>query len=231
MDFPLFAVVFPPPTVYYFWICNAAQLCCRKINNRNYHHENNHSNFVIFIPYLLALCPGAWVLNYRAVARNNAGVALVNQTIKVRMTLLRNNVFYILKQDRSPPIYWACLIYKLAVQVHWLLPVTSQRLVGYPIRPMPLCWKWKLIWTTPMYLRIWAHTAFNTVPFAFGAKTAIDVVNLAGRYIDPVTAPAINSRLVWNGYAWTPTKKDSTINLTGSISPIAAGGPSALGYG
>ena len=31
-------------------------------------------------------------LNYQAVARNNAGVALVNQTIKVRMTLLRNNV-------------------------------------------------------------------------------------------------------------------------------------------
>ena len=48
---------------------------------------------------------------------------------------------------------------------------------------------------------------FNTVPFAFGAKTAIDVVNLAGWVYRPVTAPAINSRLVWNGYAWTPIKR------------------------
>ena len=32
------------------------------------------------------------VLNYQAVARNNAGAALSNQTINVRLTLLRNSV-------------------------------------------------------------------------------------------------------------------------------------------
>ena len=166
-------------------------------------------------------------LNYQAVARNNAGVALVNQTIKVRMTLLRNNVS--LYSETRQVTTNLLGLFNIQIGSAGALTTTGDitEISWLPNTPNAIMLKVEIDLNNTNVFTDMGTQPFNTVPFAFGAKTAIDVVNLAGRYIDPVTAPAINSRLVWNGYAWTPIKKDSTINLTGSITPIAAGGPSA----
>ncbi len=166
-------------------------------------------------------------LNYQAVARNNAGAALVNQTIKVRMTLLRNNVS--LYSETRQVTTNLLGLFNIQIGSAGALTTTGDitEISWLPNTPNAIMLKVEIDLNNTNVFTDMGTQPFNTVPFAFASKTAVEVVNLAGRYIDPVTTPTPNSRLVWNGSAWTPVKKDSTINLSGSILPIAAGGPNA----
>ncbi len=183
-----------------------------------------------FLMLLIAVSLYAQVpetLNYQAVARNNAGVALANQTIKVRMTLLRNNVSLYTETRQVT----TNLLGLFNVQIGGPGAISTSgdmsAISWLGNTPNAILLKVEIDLNNTNVFTDMGTQPFNTVPFAFSSKTAIEVINLAGRYIDQTTTPAINSRLVWDGYAWTPIKKDSTINLGGSIDPIPAGGPSA----
>lgn len=166
-------------------------------------------------------------LNYQAVARNNAGIALVNQTIKVRMTLLRNNVsLYSETRQLTTNLLG---LFNVQIGSPGALSTSGDitEVSWLPNTPNSIMLKVEIDLNNTNVFTDMGTQPFNTVPFAFGAKTAIEVVNLAGRYIDPVTVPISNSRLMWNGYSWTPVKKDSIINIYSDIFSLAAGGPSA----
>ncbi len=197
-------------------------------------NQKNYSTMIktikTFLMLLIAVSLYAQVpetLNYQAVARNNAGVALANQTIKVRMTLLRNNVSLYTETRQVTTNLLGLFNVQIggpgAISTSGDISVISW--LGNT--PNAILLKVEIDLNNTNVFTDMGTQPFNTVPFAFSTKTAIEVINLAGRYIDPVTVPTVNSRLVWNGFAWTPIKKDSTINLSGSIEPIPAGGPSA----
>ena len=167
------------------------------------------------------------VLNYQAVARNNAGAALSNQTINVRLTLLRNSVS-LYSETRQVTTN---LLGLFNVQIgspgatSTTGDITTISWLGNT--PNPIMLRVELELTNTNLFTEMGTQAFSTVPFSFGADKSIEVINLAGRYIDPVTVPAINSRLVWSGYAWTPVKKDTTIYLGSSVGTLPAGGANA----
>lgn len=166
-------------------------------------------------------------LNYQAVARNNAGVALVNQTIKVRMTLLRNNVSLYTETRQVT----TNLLGLFNVQIGGPGAISTSGDISaiswLGNTPNAILLKVEIDLNNTNVFTDMGTQPFNTVPFAFSSKTAVEVINLAGRYIDPVTVPTVNSRLVWNGGAWTPIKKDTTIKIFVGVASIPAGGPNA----
>ena len=166
-------------------------------------------------------------LNYQAVARNNAGVALVNQTIKVRMTLLRSNIS--LYSETRQVTTNLLGLFNIQIGSAGALSTTGDitAISWLPNTPNAIMLKVEIDLNNTNVFTDMGTQPFNTVPFAFGAKTAIEVINLAGRYIDPVTVPISNSRLMWNGSSWTPVKKDSVINIHSTLPSYPAGGPNA----
>lgn len=166
-------------------------------------------------------------LNYQAVARNNAGVALVNQTIKVRMTLLRNNVS--LYSETRQVTTNLLGLFNVQIGSAGALSTSGDitAINWLPNTPNSIMLKVEIDLNNTNVFTDMGTQPFNTVPFAFASKTAIEVVNLAGRYIDQTTVPNVNSRLVWNGNAWTPIKKDTTIKIFDDLASIPAGGPNA----
>lgn len=183
-----------------------------------------------FLMLLMAVSLYAQVpetLNYQAVARNNAGVALANQTIKVRMTLLRNNVSLYTETRQVT----TNLLGLFNVQIGSPGVISSTGDIStinwLPNIPNAIMLKVEIDLNNTNAFTDMGTQPFNTVPFAFSSKTAIEVINLAGRYIDQTTTPAINSRLVWDGYAWTPIKKDTTIKIFVLMASIPAGGANA----
>lgn len=167
------------------------------------------------------------MLNYQAVARNNSGAAISNQTIKVRLTIVRGatNLY---TETRSVTTN---LLGLFNVQIGSPGAISSSgdfENINWAINtPDATMLKVELDLNNINVFTDMGTQPFSTVPYAFSTKTAIDVINLAGRYIDPVATPTIGSRLSWNGYAWTPVKKDSIIFRASTVASIPAGGANA----
>ncbi|MBK7701229.1 MAG: hypothetical protein IPJ39_22130 [Saprospiraceae bacterium] len=117
----------------------------------------------------------------------------------------------------------AYLMYRLGVQEPHLQVVYLGISNSAANTPNPTMLKVELDLTNTNIFTDMGTQVFNTVPTSFWSGKSIEVVNLAGRYIDPVTVPSVNSKLVWNGYAWTPTKNDTTIYHTGLAINLPAG--------
>ncbi len=166
-------------------------------------------------------------LNYQAVARNNQGVALSNQTIRIRLSIVRGfNTLYTETRQVTTN-----LLGLFNVQIGSPGATSTSGVFGdinwAANTPNPTMLKVELDLTNTNIFTDMGTQVFNTVPTSFWSGKSIEVVNLAGRYIDPVTVPSVNSKLVWNGYAWTPTKNDTTIYHTGLAINLPAGGGSA----
>ncbi|MBK8701810.1 MAG: hypothetical protein IPN29_20495 [Saprospiraceae bacterium] len=174
------------------------------------------------------------MLNYQAVARNNAGVALANQTIKVRLTLLRNSISLYSETRQVTTNLLGLFNVQIGSAGALVTSGSMQDINWLANTPNIIMLKVELDLNNTNVFTDMGTQPFSTVLFSFGANKAIEVVNLAGRYIDPVTMPVSGSRLVWNGYSWSPIRRDSVIYNSGSIPTIAAGGPNApwewLGY-
>lgn len=166
-------------------------------------------------------------MNYQAVARNNAGVALANQTIQVRLTIKRANTTLYTEtrtvttnllglfnvQIGSPGVSSSSGSF---TNINWLNNTPELILLQV-----------ELDLNNNNVFTNMGTQPFNSVPHALSAKNSIEVVNLAGRYIDPVTSPTIGARLSWNGTSWTPVKKDTSIYISSTGNTIVAGGANA----
>lgn len=168
-------------------------------------------------------------MNYQAVARNAAGQALANQTIKARLSIVKNAVS---QYSETRQVTTNTLgLFNIQVGSSGALSTTgnfaninwqSNAATGYMLRV-------ELDINNSGNFIDMGSQSLVTVPYAFASKTAVETMNIAGRPVDQSTAPAPGSRLSWNGTSWTPVKKDTIINVAESPNPltIPAGGGAA----
>lgn len=177
---------------------------------------------------LLAQVPQAF--NYQAVARNNAGAALANQTIKVRLSVLRGATS-LYSETRSVTTNLLGLFNVQIGSTGATATTGNFTNINWLINT-PDITKLKVeldIANTNVFTDMGTQ-AFSTVPYAFSAATAIDAINLGGRYVDPVPVPATGDVLQWNGTAWTPYTLPAAPTVgswQGPIATIPFGGQNA----
>lgn len=170
------------------------------------------------------------VMNYQAVARNNAGVALANQTIKVRLTINKNAVP---QYSETRQVTTNALgLFNVQIGSAGALSTTgSFSGINWQDNAAPgYVLKVELDISNSNVFTDMGSQALVTVPYSFATKKAdqaTETVNIAGRPLDVVTVPAAGSRLSWNGTNWTPVKKDVVILSSGSVPTTAAGGSGA----
>ena len=180
---------------------------------------------LLFIAFLLtgavfAQVPNA--INYQAVARNNAGQALASQTIKVRLSIIRNAVS---QYSETRQVVTNTLgLFNVQIGSAGALATTGSFTgINWTNNPQPLMLKVELdISNTNVFTDMGTQT-FATVPYSFTAGEAVNALNIGGNYVDTNT-PATGDLLKWNGTAWvaTPAPTQPAIYRVFSLATIAA---------
>lgn len=185
--------------------------------------------FSIISALMISLTGAAQVsesINYQAVARNNAGAALANQTMKVRLTISRNAVT---QYSETRQVTTNALgLFNVQIGSAGALSTTGTfNAIDWMNNTPNMFLKVELDINNSNVFTDMGAQSFSSVPFAFAAKTAFEAentLNIAGRPLDVVTTPATNSTLVWNGTNWTPVKKDTIIINNSTAITVVAGG-------
>ena len=185
------------------------------------------TSLAFFLMTLFTMAQAPDIMNYQAVARNNAGQALANQTIRVRLSVVKNAVP---QYSETRQVTTNALgLFNVQIGSSGALSTTgsfaginwqSNAAPGYVL-------KVELDINNSGLFTDMGSQALVSVPYAFASKTAdkaTETINIAGRPVDQTTTPVINSRLSWNGTSWTPVKKDTVINIAEDVIDIAAGG-------
>lgn len=185
-------------------------------------------SFVLMAFFTTAQAPD--IMNYQAVARNNAGQALANQTIRVRLSVVKNAV---VQYSETRQVTTNALgLFNVQIGSSGALSSTgsfaniswqSNAAPGYVL-------KVELDINNSGLFTDMGSQALVSVPYAFASKSAdkaTETINIAGRPVDQTTTPAVNSRLSWNGTSWTPVKKDTVMNVALSALVVVFGGGSA----
>lgn len=162
------------------------------------------------------------IMNYQAVARNNSGQALASQTIKVRLSIIKNAVS---QYSETRQVTTNALgLFNVQIGSTGALSTTgSFNAINWQNNAAPgYVLKVELDINNSGLFTDMGNQALVTVPYAFASKTANETVNIAGRPIDQTTTPTAGSRLSWNGSSWTPVKKDAVIKFVGPIPEIGA---------
>lgn len=166
---------------------------------------------IFFAMVSLAQVPDA--MNYQAVARNTTGQALANQSIRVKLSVVKNAV--IQYSETRQVVTNALGLFNVQIGSTGAISTTgnfsninwqSNATPGYVL-------KVELDINNSGNFIDMGSQALVTVPYAFASKTATETMNIAGRPVDQITTPAIGSRLSWNGSSWTPVKKDTVITV------------------
>lgn len=165
---------------------------------------------------VLAIAQVPDIMNYQAVARNNSGQALSNQTIKVRLTINKNAVS---QYSETRQVTTNALgLFNVQIGSTGALSTTgSFSGINWQNNAAPgYALKVELdINNTNVFTDMGSQTLV-TVPFAFASKKAdqaTETVNIAGRPVDQTATPTVGARLNWNGTNWTPVKKDTVYNV------------------
>lgn len=166
-------------------------------------------------------------INYQAVARNSAGAALANQTIKVRLSVFKNAV---LQYSETRQVVTNLLgLFNVQIGSSGALSTTgtfssidwlNNAAPGYVL-------KVELDINNSGLFTDMGNTPFSSVPFSLvadKAATASNADKIGGRAVDAGNTPSPGDHLVWSGASWTSIKKDTIIPISGSIPTIVAGG-------
>ncbi len=164
--------------------------------------------------------------NYQAVALNNAGVALSNQAIQVRLSIFRSPTS-LYSETRSVTTN---LLGLFSVQIGSAGATSTTGNFGtiYWLNNTPwitLKVEWDIS-NTNVFTDMGSQP-IAAVPYALAAGTALDAINLGGRYVDPVPVPTSGDVLRWNGLAWAPYTipvAPPIATIAGSIAAIPFGG-------
>lgn len=181
--------------------------------------------FTFLVAFAVAQAPD--IMNYQAVARNTSGQALANQSIRVKLSVLKNAI---LQYSETRQVATNALgLFNVQIGSAGALSTTGN-FAGI---------NWQDNGTPGYVLKVeldvnssgnfidMGSQALVTVPYAFASKTATETINIAGRPVDQTATPTVGSRLSWNGTSWTPVKKDTVINVAGNAVDIPAGGGNA----
>jgi hypothetical protein len=175
--------------------------------------------FFVCITFIDAQAPSTF--NYQAVARNNAGVAIANQTIKVRLSIRQNtNTLY--SETRTVTTN---LLGLFNVQIG---SAGASNVIGnindidwLNSAPGWLSLRVELDLANNNVFTDMGTQALTSTPFSLAANTALEPVNIAGRPINQTITPQTGSPLIWSGTEWVP-KKDTIITRAGIILSIPA---------
>jgi len=177
--------------------------------------------------FVMAQIPPAF--NYQAVARNNAGVALSNQAIQVRLSIFRGPTS-LYSETRSVTTNLQGL-FNVQISSAGATSTTGNFGTIYWLNNTPwisLKVEWDIS-NTNVFTDMGSQP-LAAVPYALAAGTAIDAINLGGRYVDPVPVPTSGDVLRWNGLAWVPYTipvAPPIATIAGSIAAIPFGGGAA----
>lgn len=189
------------------------------------------TNFLLILMILVsavyAQVPDA--INYQAVARNSSGQALANQSIKVRLSLLRDATT-LYSETRSVTTN-ALGLFNVQIGSSGATATTGNFNTIYWLNNTPaIMLKVELdVNSSGVFTEMGTQT-LATVPYAFASKKSIDAVNLGGRYVDDVTVPNNGDVMKWSAAdnRWKPGTVDpasstpTIVNLGGYIGNIPA---------
>lgn len=162
-------------------------------------------------------------INYQAVARNNSGQALANQTIKVRFTISRNAVT---QYSETRQVTTNALgLFNVQIGSAGAISTTGTfNAIDWTNNTPNMFLKVELDINNSGVFTDMGAQSFSSVPFALASKKAFEAENtlqIAGRPIDQTTTPTAGSRLSWDGTNWTPVKKDTVYNVNSVITNAA----------
>jgi hypothetical protein len=179
-------------------------------------------SFVLIAVIAIAQVPEA--INYQAVARNNSGQALANQSIKVRLSIQRGATT--LYSETRTVTTNALGLFNVQIGSSGATTTIGSFTSIYWLNNTPAnMLKVELdVNNSGVFTEMGTQT-LATVPYAFAAKNAVDAVNLGGRYVDASITPNDGDVMRWSASdnAWKPATVSlpTVTNLHGLIGSIA----------
>ncbi len=176
------------------------------------------------------------IINYQAVARNNAGAALANQTIKVRLSIMQNSST-IYSETRQVTTNLLGLFNVQIGSPGALIVVGDLETLDWNNNPAPgYQLKAELDINNTNVFTDMGSQKLVSVPYALQAKSAaeaniaveaIEPRNINGLPIDRTVVPTATDRLMYNGSKWVTVKKDTVMMVSGFIGniPVTPGVP------
>jgi hypothetical protein len=161
---------------------------------------------LLFIAFLLTSAVFAQVppaFNYQAVARNNAGAALANQTIQVRLSIMQGATA-LYSETRSVATNLLGL-FNVQIGAAGATSTTGNFSTIQWLNNTPwMSLKVELDITNSNVFTDMGTQPLTSVPYALAAETAKETKNLATRPLDVTTVPNTGDVLKWNGTVWAP---------------------------
>jgi hypothetical protein len=163
-------------------------------------------------------------INYQAVARNNAGAALANQSIQVRLSILSGPTS-LYSETRSVTTN-ALGLFNVQIGAPGATTTTGSMAGISWSNNQPNAKKIKVeldITNTNIFTDMGTQD-LATVPYAFSSGEAINAINIGGNYVSTST-PQLNDILQWNGSAWVPiaNQKPKVFSYAHMITPVLGG--------
>ncbi len=163
-------------------------------------------------------------INYQAVARNNSGQALANQTIKTRLSIIRGATT--LYSETRTVTTNALGLFNVQIGSSGATATSGDFTSIYWLNNTPaITLKVELDVNNSGVFTEMGNQTLATVPYAFAAKKSIDAVNLGGRYVDNSIVPNDGDVMRWSvaENAWKPASATmpTVTNIAGQIGAIA----------
>ena len=153
-------------------------------------------------------------INYQAVARNNAGQALANQNIKVRLSIISGNTT--LYSETRLVITNLLGLFNVQIgsggasdvigvfnNIAWMNNFPDMKMIKVELD----------INNSGLFTDMGSQT-LSSVPYAFAAENARRI----GKQVVSETPPAMGDILSYNGATWSPKKLIETYKIDGSTS-------------
>lgn len=173
----------------------------------------------------LALAQMPQAINYQAVARNNSGLALANQTIKVRLSIVNTIGGNVALYSETRNITTNALgLFNVQIGAPGALSTTGNFTT--------ISWANNSSTTKALKVELDINNSGSfvdmgmqslvTVPYAFAADKAIDAINIGGHYVDTNT-PSLGDVLKWDGSSWVAQQAAKTYDVQASVNVVSGG--------
>jgi hypothetical protein len=159
--------------------------------------------------------------NYQAVARNSSGVALANQTMKVRLSIIQGSSTVVYSETRTVTTN-ALGLFNVQIGAAGASNVTGS-IGAIDFGNSSSGWyalKVELDLANNNVFTDMGTQPLASVPFSLASETANTAKTVEGFPVANTPAPTVGDRLSWNGTAWAPVKKNTISPVFGLINGI-----------
>lgn len=178
---------------------------------------------------VIALAQTPQTINYQAVARNNAGQALANQTIKVRLSFVKNNITSY-SETRTVTTNVLGLFNVSIGSAGATNVIGSFATVDWYFTPAdPVKLKVEIDLTNSGTFTDMGSQDLSTVPYANLASIAVSALTLQGHNVS-ATTPQTGQLLKWDGTKWKPSPGPVTQQIQGPVGANIPSGQSQFSF-